>query len=137
MVCLDLAFELLLLPLSYIALGVGALLICALLAAWWHPGFMPWVWFSLACGMALFTYVMRGWQLSGMGARGLLDLLGAPIFVAWKLLLMLRSSEPQGWVHTSASAPDGPCIAPSGRQRSKRFAAVCGCVHISAQKARY
>ena len=99
-VCLDLAFDLLLLPLSYVALGVGALLVAALLAAWWHPGFMPWVWFSVACVLILVAYVMRGWQLSGIGARGLLDLLGAPAFVAWKLLLMLSRNQPKGWVRT-------------------------------------
>jgi cellulose synthase/poly-beta-1,6-N-acetylglucosamine synthase-like glycosyltransferase len=104
-VCLDLAFELLLLPLSYVALGVGALLACALLAAWWHSDFMPWVWFSFACGLCLVAYVMRGWQLSGMGARGLLDLLGAPVFVAWKLLLMLRRNESVGWVRTERKRP--------------------------------
>jgi cellulose synthase/poly-beta-1,6-N-acetylglucosamine synthase-like glycosyltransferase len=104
-VCLDLAFELLLLPLSYVALGVGALLICALLAAWWHPAFMPWVWIAAACILALVAYVMRGWQLSGMGARGLLDLLGAPAFVAWKLLLMLRRNEPVSWVRTERKRP--------------------------------
>jgi cellulose synthase/poly-beta-1,6-N-acetylglucosamine synthase-like glycosyltransferase len=100
LVCLDLALDLLLLPLSYIALGVGALLVTALLAAWWHPVFVPWVWFSVACIATLFAYVMRGWQLSGMGARGLLDLLGAPAFVAWKLLLMLSRNQPDGWVRT-------------------------------------
>jgi 1,2-diacylglycerol 3-beta-glucosyltransferase len=104
-VCLDLAFELLLLPLSYVALGVGILLTSAILATWWHPGFMPWIWFSIACVLTLVAYVMRGWQLSGMGARGLLDLLGAPAFVAWKLLLMLRRSEPVGWVRTERKRP--------------------------------
>jgi len=99
-VCLDLAFDLLLLPLSYVALGVGALLVVALLAAWWHPGFMPWVWFSVACVLILVAYVMRGWRLSGIGARGLLDLLGAPAFVVWKLLLMLSRNQPEGWVRT-------------------------------------
>jgi cellulose synthase/poly-beta-1,6-N-acetylglucosamine synthase-like glycosyltransferase len=99
-VCLDLAFDLLLLPLSYIALGVGALLVTSLLAAWWHHLFVPWVWLSVACIVALFAYVMRGWQLSGMGARGLLDLLGAPAFIAWKLLLMLSRNHPDGWVRT-------------------------------------
>jgi 1,2-diacylglycerol 3-beta-glucosyltransferase len=99
-ICLDLALDLLLLPLSYVALGVVALLVAALLAAWWHPGFMPWVWLSVACVLILVAYVMRGWQLSGMGARGLLDLLGAPAFVIWKLLLMLSRNQPQGWVRT-------------------------------------
>jgi cellulose synthase/poly-beta-1,6-N-acetylglucosamine synthase-like glycosyltransferase len=99
-VCLDLALDLLLLPLTYVSLGVGALLAVALLATWWHPGFMPWVWFSLAGVLILAGYVMRGWQLSGIGARGLLDLLGAPVFVIWKLLLMLNRNQPEGWVRT-------------------------------------
>jgi 1,2-diacylglycerol 3-beta-glucosyltransferase len=99
-VCLDLALDLLLLPLSYVALGVGALLVAALLAAWWHPAFVPWVWFSIAGVLILVAYVMRGWQLSGIGARGLLDLLGAPAFVIWKLLLMLSRNQPEGWVRT-------------------------------------
>ena len=100
-VCLDLALDLLVLPFSYVALGVGALLVAALLAAWWHAGFMPWVWFSVGCVLVLVAYVMRGWQLSGIGARGLLDLLGAPVFVIWKLLLMLLSrNQSNGWVRT-------------------------------------
>jgi cellulose synthase/poly-beta-1,6-N-acetylglucosamine synthase-like glycosyltransferase len=100
LVCLDLALDLLLLPLTYVALQVGVLLVASLLASWWHPDFMPWVWLSVAGVLILFTYVMRGWQLSGMGARGLLDLLGAPAFVAWKLLLMLSRNHPEGWVRT-------------------------------------
>jgi cellulose synthase/poly-beta-1,6-N-acetylglucosamine synthase-like glycosyltransferase len=99
-ICLDLALDLLLLPLTYWALCVGALLVAALLATWWHPGFMPWIWFSVACLLILVAYVMRGWQLSGMGARGLLDLLGAPAFVVWKLVLMLSRNQPKGWVRT-------------------------------------
>jgi cellulose synthase/poly-beta-1,6-N-acetylglucosamine synthase-like glycosyltransferase len=100
LVCLDLAFDLLLLPLSYIALAVGALLVVAILATWWHLAFLPWVWLGVACILTLLLYVMRGWQLSGMGARGLLDLLGAPWFVLWKLLLMLRRNRSEGWVRT-------------------------------------
>jgi cellulose synthase/poly-beta-1,6-N-acetylglucosamine synthase-like glycosyltransferase len=99
-VCLDLALDLLVLPITYVALNVGLLVIVALLAAWWHPGFMPWVWFSLGCVLVLVAYVLRGWQLSGTGARGLLDLLGAPVFVIWKMLLMLSRHQSGEWVRT-------------------------------------
>jgi len=60
----------------------------------------PWLFgASLA---ALVAYTLRGWSLSGVGARGLLDLLLAPVYVAWKLGLRLkRSDDPRGeWVRT-------------------------------------
>ena len=49
-----------------------------------------WLWLGLGCGISLLLYVLRGWQLSGVGVRGLVDLLRAPFFVLWKVLLMLR-----------------------------------------------
>ena len=99
-VCLDLALDLLVLPFTYVALGVGALLAAALLATWWQPQFMPWVWFAVGCVLVLVAYVVRGWQLSGTGVRGLVDLLGAPAFVIWKLLLMLSHHHSGEWVRT-------------------------------------
>jgi 1,2-diacylglycerol 3-beta-glucosyltransferase len=99
-VCLDLALDLLVLPFTYVALGVAGLVVAALLATWWHPGFMPWVWFSVGCALVLVAYTLRGWQLSGTGARGLLDLLGAPAFVVWKLVLMLSRHQSGEWVRT-------------------------------------
>ncbi len=99
-VCLDLALDLLVLPISYVALGVIALLLVALLASWWSMAFIGWVWLSLACVLVLAAYVLRGWQLSGTGMRGLLDLLGAPLFVIWKLLLMLSRQRSTEWVRT-------------------------------------
>jgi hypothetical protein len=36
LVCLDLALDLMVLPLSYMVLNVGALLVCATAAADWH-----------------------------------------------------------------------------------------------------
>ena len=99
-VCLDLALDLLVLPISYVALGVGALLVAALLATWWSSAFSGWIWLALGCALVLAAYVLRGWQLSGTGARGLLDLLGAPVFVIWKLLLMLSRQRSTEWVRT-------------------------------------
>jgi hypothetical protein len=45
-------------------------------------------------------YVLRGWQLSGIGARGLIDLARAPGFLVWKLLLMMRRRKSNEWVRT-------------------------------------
>jgi len=104
-VCLDLALDLLVLPFTYVALGVGALFVAALLAAWWHAAFMPWVWYSVACMLILIAYVLRGWQLSGTGARGLVDLLGAPAFVVWKLVLTLNRRSSGEWVRTERQRP--------------------------------
>jgi hypothetical protein len=58
------------------------------------------LWLGLLCGLSLLAYVLRGWQLSGVGARGLMDLARAPSFVLWKLLLMLRARESAEWVRT-------------------------------------
>jgi cellulose synthase/poly-beta-1,6-N-acetylglucosamine synthase-like glycosyltransferase len=99
-VCLDLALDLLVLPFSYVALNVGMLLVVASLAAWWNPAYRFWLWTACACALALVAYILRGWRLSGTGIRGLLDLIGAPVFVGWKLMLMLGRQQPAEWVRT-------------------------------------
>jgi cellulose synthase/poly-beta-1,6-N-acetylglucosamine synthase-like glycosyltransferase len=99
-VCLDLALDLIVLPLSYVALNVGALLLISVLAARWKPEFHGSVWLSLACMATLVIYVIRGWQLSATGARGLLDLAGAPFFVIWKVILMLERRRSAEWIRT-------------------------------------
>jgi cellulose synthase/poly-beta-1,6-N-acetylglucosamine synthase-like glycosyltransferase len=99
-VCFDLALDLLVLPLSYVALNACVFMFVAALAAWWHAAFVPWLWVALACMTALVLYVLRGWQLSGIGLRGLLDLARAPGFLIWKLLLMLKRRESGEWVRT-------------------------------------
>jgi hypothetical protein len=52
------------------------------------------------CAVAAVLYILRGWQLSGAGARGLLDLARAPFFLAWKLLVMLNRGNSKEWVRT-------------------------------------
>jgi 1,2-diacylglycerol 3-beta-glucosyltransferase len=99
-VCLDLALDLIVLPITYVALNVAVLLAVALLASWHSRAFMPWLALSLGYAGVLVLYVMRGWSLSGTGVRGLLDLLGAPIFIVWKLLLMLGGQKNREWVRT-------------------------------------
>jgi 1,2-diacylglycerol 3-beta-glucosyltransferase len=55
-----------------------------------------------ACALALCTYVARGWQLSGTGARGLLDLMCAPAYVLWKLTVMRGEGRAKDvWVRTT------------------------------------
>ena len=99
-ICLDLALDLLVLPLSYIALNVIALLLIAGAASAWRPVFVPWLWLGTGCALAAVLYVLRGWQLSGVGAQGLLDLARAPGFLAWKLVTMTRKNKEAGWVRT-------------------------------------
>ena len=99
-VCLDLALDLLVLPLSYVALNVVALMVVAGMATWWRASFEPWLWLSAACAASLVVYVLRGWQLSGVGPRGLLDLARAPGFLVWKVVLMLSPGKSAEWVRT-------------------------------------
>jgi cellulose synthase/poly-beta-1,6-N-acetylglucosamine synthase-like glycosyltransferase len=98
-VCLDLGLDLLVLPLSYVALNAIALLTLAAFAAHSFPQLHAFVWIGAACMATLVIYVLRGWQLSGVGAQGLLDLARAPSFLIWKILLMLRPRR-AGWVRT-------------------------------------
>lgn len=99
-VCLDLAIDLFVLPLSYVAMNVAALILLAGIALIWDPSMDMWLWLGLGSGLGLLAYVLRGWQLSGVGVRGLLDLLRAPLFVLWKLLVMIRAHGPAEWIRT-------------------------------------
>lgn len=104
-VCFDLLLDLLMPPLSYVAMNVALLLLLSGLAWIWVPSALLWVGIALACAASLLLYVLRGWQLSGVGPRGLLDLLHAPFFVAWKLMLMLRAHDSMQWVRTRREEP--------------------------------
>ncbi len=88
-VLLDLALDVLVPPLSYVAsaavVGLGA---SAALVARGAGTALLWPWGASV--LALIAYVLRGWQLSGTGARGLLALLWAPAYVLWKATLLLR-----------------------------------------------
>ena len=99
-VCLDLAIDLLVLPLSYVALNVLALIVLASIGLLWDPSMTRWVLLGFACAAAVFIYVLRGWQLSGVGVRGLLDLGRAPFYVLWKLVQMVRPHDVVEWVRT-------------------------------------
>jgi len=104
-VCLNLALDLIVLPLSYVALNVFALLLLAGGLQWWTGAYLGWLYVSLGCVLCLVLYVVRGWQLSNTGVRGLLDLAGAPAFVIWKVLLMIGRQHSAEWVRTERKSP--------------------------------
>lgn len=99
-ICLDLAFDLLVLPLSYIVLNVAALIAAAAAASLWQPTLGIWLWPGAIATACLMLYVLRGWQLSGRGAAGLVDLLRAPFFILWRMWLLLRRQGRREWVPT-------------------------------------
>jgi cellulose synthase/poly-beta-1,6-N-acetylglucosamine synthase-like glycosyltransferase len=99
-VCLDLALEILVPPLSYVFINIVLFMVAAGIATIVVPSMWPWLLISALCALSLIMYVMRGWQLSGVGMRGLLDLARVPSFVLWKLLVMLRKRGPE-WVRTT------------------------------------
>lgn len=102
-VAVDLLLDLLVLPLSYVVLNVIALVVFAGVAHFFFseiPGTQVWLWLGIACGICIVVHVARGWQLSGIGKQGFLDLLHAPGFILWKTLLLVRSRAPVQWVRT-------------------------------------
>ena len=100
LVCLDLACDLMVLPLSYVVLNVVALLVLAAIAAALNPAAYVWIGLGYGCVAALVLHILRGWQLSGAGLQGLADLARAPFFLIWKVLIMLRRSSSRDWVRT-------------------------------------
>jgi 1,2-diacylglycerol 3-beta-glucosyltransferase len=105
-VLLDLGLDLLVPPLSRIAVGMLAAEVAGLgLVALGAPGAAAGVY---AVGTAAVTvYVLRGWQVSGTGLRGLMDLGLSPLYVGWKASLRLRRPKQAtaSWVRTKREAP--------------------------------
>jgi cellulose synthase/poly-beta-1,6-N-acetylglucosamine synthase-like glycosyltransferase len=101
LVCLDLAMDLIVPPLSYCVLSAAALAAAGWLFAKLGGGGSAWAWTGALSCVALLIYVLRGWQLSRTGWRGLLDLLRAPFFLAWKLVVILRGRRTGEWVRTN------------------------------------
>jgi hypothetical protein len=101
----DLAADLLVPPAATLVLwsSIGLLAALGASAAGASIRVAPWLYGgSLA---ALAAYALRGWSLSGMGARGLLDLLLVPAYVGWKIALRIRPEEraAREWVRTRRS----------------------------------
>jgi len=98
----DLALDLLLPPLSRIAVSSVVGLVAASVLTYIGGGFSPSLAVFAGCVLAVVCYVLRGWSVSGTGLRGLLDLMLAPIYVVWKVSLRFRkASRPtSSWVRT-------------------------------------
>ena len=97
----DLAMDLLVPPLGQLVgvlvVGLGGSVVLAILGG---GGVASVVW---GVGMGgVVVHVARGWQLSGTGARGLVDLLAAPLYVGWKLTskAVRVRRPPTEWVRT-------------------------------------
>jgi len=43
--------------------------------------------------------------LSGIGARGLVDLARAPLFLVWKIVLMMKRRTSNEWIRTEREKP--------------------------------
>jgi 1,2-diacylglycerol 3-beta-glucosyltransferase len=105
-VLLDLAFDLLVPPLSRLtlALSAGAALGGGLVLL----GAKGVAFATYSGGVAAVTgYVLRGWQVSGTGLRGLADLGLAPAYMAWKASLRFRKPgrATSEWVRTKREQP--------------------------------
>lgn len=106
---IDLALDLLIPPLTTLALITlaGAGLALAVGSAAGRPWLIAGPW--LASAGLLVVYVLRGWQLSGAGLRGLVDLGWAPVYILWKIGISIMGSKPKDstWVRTArADASD-------------------------------
>lgn len=97
-VCVDLALDLLVLPLSYVVLNVVAIVAIAALNPDGLRSTLLMV--GLIDLLALAAYVCRGWMLSGIGIVGLWDLLRVPGFLIWKLLIIRFQPKPDTWIRT-------------------------------------
>jgi hypothetical protein len=105
----DLAVDLLLPPLGWIAAGVALGWVCSVGVAAGGGGARAAFAYTLAA-FSLAAYVLRGWWLSETGARGLLHLALAPAYVGWKIALSLRRDRAlqREWVRTARSGEAPP-----------------------------
>jgi cellulose synthase/poly-beta-1,6-N-acetylglucosamine synthase-like glycosyltransferase len=99
----DLALDLLVPPITYVALA--ALVGASASLLWVALAHGPW-WTALPWGVALLgfaTYVLRGIWLARVGPRVVLDLAWAPVYMVWKVILAVRSSPSREgeWVRTA------------------------------------
>ena len=98
LVCLDLALDLLVLPLSYVVVNVvGIIAIGALSPDGFRSALLV---VGLIDLLALAAYVCRGWMLSGIGIVGFWDLLRVPGFLLWKLVVIRFQPKTDSWIRT-------------------------------------
>ena len=110
-VLLDLGIDVLVPPLSRLAVAAALGLVIAVVGGLVTGGFRVSGTVFGASVAAIAIYVLRGWMVSGAGAQGLLDLALAPAYVVWKIALRLRRRPAtSAWVRTSREAerPETP-----------------------------
>jgi 1,2-diacylglycerol 3-beta-glucosyltransferase len=102
---LDLGLDLVIPPLTWlVALAfIGMLLSLLAVVNFAVPSVVVYPWILAFLGLCI--YVVRGLQLSGGGARAVIDLLLVPAYAAWKLSLLLRPRRRSHheWVRTARS----------------------------------
>ncbi len=102
-VLLDLGADLIVPPLSTLGAVASAGAAIALAASWaaGRPLGAAVTW--TAAVTSIVAYVVRGWQVSGTGARGLRALFHAPVYLVWRLgVAWTRRLRPQHvWVRTT------------------------------------
>lgn len=96
----DLGIDVCIPPLSRLAVPAAAGLALSAVGLVVSTGFAPSaaIWGFSAGSLAL--YVLRGWAVSGTGARGLVDLALSPAYLAWKLTVRPPKQD-TGWVRTA------------------------------------
>ncbi len=109
LLCLDLAMDLIVPPLSYVGilLGLGVLLEGGLfLAGGFVPAWSlaPWLLSQFLLGL----YVVRGVWLSGLGFQGFVVLAWAPVFIVWKILVVRPWKGDKEWVRTERESERKP-----------------------------
>jgi 1,2-diacylglycerol 3-beta-glucosyltransferase len=105
LICLDLALDLLVPPLSSVAVNVVLLGVVAAVLMIWSPVAAFWAKWALGLFAMLVLYVLRGWQVSGLGARGLRALAHVPGFILWRIKLLLTSKASSEWIRTEREKP--------------------------------
>lgn len=105
-VCLDLAFDLLTLPLAYLALNLFVVALIAGVLSPFYPSLLLWLAIVFGSYCLLAIHVFRGWQLSPLGPSALLELLRAPFFIGWKIIVLLRQRKTTDWVRTDREHRD-------------------------------
>jgi glycosyltransferase involved in cell wall biosynthesis len=100
-VLLDIAFDVLVPPLSRVVLGAAFGFGLSVVGGSLLGGFAGAQAMFGACLAAVVLYTFRGWMLSGTGATGLATMFLAPVYVAWKLTLRQEpKAESAEWVRT-------------------------------------
>jgi 1,2-diacylglycerol 3-beta-glucosyltransferase len=102
-VLVDLAADLLVPPLSTVGAVASVGAAVALAASWRAGGLLVALAGWGAAVACILAYVVRGWQVSGTGARGLRALFHAPVYLVWRLgVAWTRRLRPQHvWVRTT------------------------------------